>query len=82
MHYITHARTPEELKAEICSYLRQRISATDGYARVVAKSATDKAKLAAVSQELADMLRYWSEVQIIRPKRNRQPSATDNPTEA
>lgn len=65
--YVTHARTPEELRAEICSDLQRRLAFIDGQIKIIARSATDKAKLAAVQNELASQLHYWTEIQIVTP---------------
>jgi hypothetical protein len=69
MMFVSHARTPEELKAEVLSDLRRRIASIDGYSHTVAKSVTEQAKLACATRELEDMFKFWSELEIIRPRR-------------
>lgn len=70
--YISHAHTPEELKLEVLSDLRRRIVFLDAYTRDVAKSATERARLARAIAELADVLHYWEQVRIARPKTKRE----------
>jgi hypothetical protein len=72
MTYISHARTPEQLKAEICSDLNRRLAFLDGQVNTIARSASDKAKLNCAKIEIESLLRYWSEVEIIRPKQSRK----------
>ena len=69
--FITHARTPEELAAEVCSDISRRLANIDAQMQSTARSATEKARLAAVGSELADMHRFWSNLQVIRPVRKR-----------
>ncbi len=66
--YTTHARTPEELKAEVCSDLRRRLEALSDYAQNVAKSAAERSRLACAAKELTDMHDFWYNVQIVRPR--------------
>lgn len=70
--YISHAQTPEELKQEVCSDLRRRIATLDGYSTMVAKNASEKTRLARATEELKDLLAYWSSVKIERPKTKRE----------
>lgn len=72
IEYISHARTPEELKLEILSNLRWRIAQLDGYANVVAKNASEKARIARATAELQDMLVYWQALKIVRPLTKRE----------
>lgn len=71
--FISHARTPEEFKAEVCSHIRQRIVSNDGYAKNISKNAAEKTRLAAVSNELENLFQFFTDMEIIRPKRNRSP---------
>lgn len=70
--YISHAHTPEELKAEICSDLRRRIAVLDGYANSVSRSAAERSRIARASEELSELLRYWDAMRIERPKTKRE----------
>lgn len=67
--YISHARTPEELKAEVCSDLHRRIQNNEGYKRTVARSEAEKARIDRAINELEDMLNFWSNLTIERPIR-------------
>lgn len=69
--YVTHARTPEELKNEVVSDLRRRIDFLYGQEKTIARSAAEKARIACATRELEDMLVYWNELQIVRPVRKR-----------
>jgi DNA-binding protein H-NS len=62
--FITHARTAHELQAELCSDLRRRIEQLAAQRDRIAKSAAEKARIAARINELADVLDYWSKVEI------------------
>ena len=59
--FISHARTPEEFKAEVCSHIRQRIASNDGYAKNISKNAAEKTRLAAVSNELENLFQFFTE---------------------
>ena len=69
--YITHARTPQELKAEVVTDLHRRILSLNGQLQTVARSAAEKAKMARAINELEDMLDYWSKLQIEKTARRR-----------
>lgn len=71
-NYVSHARTPEELKSEIVGDLHRRIAALDTYARVVAKGAAERSKIERAITELRDMLLYWESVRLARPKTKRE----------
>jgi hypothetical protein len=72
MTYVSHARTPEELKDEVLGDIRRRIELIDHYMQTVARSASEKARLARAQMELTAMLQYWERVEIRRPKRKRK----------
>lgn len=77
MKYISHARTPEELKDEVLSDLRRRLAMLDSYINNIARSAAEKARLACAEKELMAMLQFWNEVEIVRPKRKRERERVD-----
>ena len=72
MTYISHARTSEELKAEVCSDLKRRLSNLDDYDKFITRSEAEKARVARAKNELESMLHYWSELEIVRPVRRRK----------
>ena len=72
--FVSHARNPEELKAEFCGDLQRRLKNYDMQLRN-APSATEKAKLSRVIVELTDQLQYWQDLLINRPKR--KPAAAE-----
>lgn len=78
--YTTHARTPEELKAEVVSDLRRRLSHLDDYDKFVSRGEAEKARVARAKNELESMLVYWSNLVIERPvrKRNASPKHMSN----
>jgi hypothetical protein len=67
--YVSHAHTPEELQQELLSDLRRRMGAIDMEYRLTRKGATEKSRIARGLLELENMLLYWSNVEIVRPKR-------------
>jgi len=69
-NYVTHARTPEQLKAEFISHIRQRLSNLD-YELNATKSAGEKAKISRAIFELENMMKIWDETVIIRPTRRK-----------
>jgi hypothetical protein len=71
MTYVSHARTPEELKTEVESDLRRRLEMLKGYTNSVVKGAAERARIACAERELIAMLNYWENVEIIRPARKR-----------
>lgn len=79
--YISHAHTPEEMKAEFCSDLRRRIAVLDGYANSVSRSGAERARIARASEELSELLRYWDAIKIERPKTKRELAREDRMAE-
>lgn len=75
MTYVTHARTPEELRAEVESDIRRRGEALALQLKY-ATSATEKAKISFAINVMADMANYWSDLKIIRPFRKRKDRTT------
>jgi hypothetical protein len=71
MTFVTHARTPQELKAEVVSDLNRRIAFFDGQASTTARSAAERARLGYAITALKDMLNFWSNVQIEKTVRKR-----------
>lgn len=67
--YVSHAHTPEELLAELLSDIRRRSAALETEYRLTRKGATEKSRIARGMAELEDMLLYWANVEIVRPKR-------------
>lgn len=67
--FVSHARTPEQLQAEVISDIRRRIDNVGSYSEHVAKSATEKARYASVIRELESMLDFWTKLKIERPRR-------------
>jgi hypothetical protein len=74
MTYISHARTPEELKAEVCSDLTRRISFLENQVKF-STSASEKAKLGRAIAEFIQLRDFWTELQIVRPLRKRASSS-------
>jgi hypothetical protein len=70
--YVTHARTAEELRAEILSDLKRRLDLLTVQRNVVARSAAEKSRIDRAISELEDMARFWTEV-LINPKRTVKP---------
>jgi hypothetical protein len=70
--YISHARTPEELRVEVLSDLRRRLVSLDKYTDAVARSAAEKSRLARATEELLDMFTYWTNLKIERPLTKRE----------
>lgn len=79
--YISHAHTPEEMKAEFCSDLRRRIAVLDGYANSISRSGAERARIARASEELSELLRYWDAIKIERPKTKRELAKEDRMAE-
>lgn len=71
MMYVTHARTPQELRAEVVSDLNRRIEFLDGQIKAISRSAAEKARLACAINELKSMLNFWSELRIERTARKK-----------
>lgn len=72
MSYVSHARTPEQLLAELLGDIAHRISRTKMQLEH-APSVSDKVKTVRVLTELEDMQKYWNELTIVRPVRKREP---------
>jgi hypothetical protein len=70
--YVSHARTPEELRSEVLSDLRRRLISLDKYFNTVARSGAEKARLSRAMEELVDMLNYWANLKIERPLTKRE----------
>lgn len=80
--YISHARSSEELQAEVCSDLRRRIERLSGYSLTVAKSAAEKARIATALREFEEMLDFWEALEIVhRPRRRPFGSSSQLQTE-
>lgn len=77
--FVSHARTPEELKAELLGDIRRRMELLDHYSQVVAKSAVERAQIARVQMEFKAMFLYWDSLVIDRPKRKRRESFATMP---
>jgi hypothetical protein len=71
MSYITHAPTPEALKAELISDLNRRLAMLDNQRKVPGLGELQKARIGRAIIELEDMLHYWTELEIVRPQRKR-----------
>lgn len=71
MTYITHAPTPEALKAELCSDLHRRLAALDAQRKVPLAGEAQRARIGRAIIELEDMLNYWSNLEIVRTQRKR-----------
>ena len=78
--YISHARTPEELKVEVCSDLNRRIAHLADYSLIIAKSAAEKARLATGIRELETMLDYWQALEIVKSPKRRNFNSTKGST--
>ena len=72
MSYVTHARTADELRLELCGDLRRRIAMLDAQRNAVKFSEAEKARIARALNELGDMLHYWSEIEIIKPTKGKK----------
>jgi hypothetical protein len=71
MTYITHARTAEELRLEILSDLNRRIDALAKQREAFGRGAAGKARFDGRINELEDMLRFYSDLQIVPPSKSR-----------
>lgn len=71
MIYVTHARTPQELQAEVITDLNRRLALLQGQRNVLARSQAEKSRLDCAIREFEDMLRYWTSLQITRTPRRR-----------
>lgn len=72
--YISHARTLDELRAEVVADLDRRVdmlNAQAGYAKV---SAADKARLACAIREFEGMRHYWSKIVLARSRKREAPA--------
>ena len=65
--YITHARTPEELRQELLSDLRRRIEILQGQGAlgIFGRGAAAKARVDGRINELESMLRFWTAIEIV-----------------
>lgn len=63
--YYTHTRTPEELKDEVVTDLRKRLTSLERR-HDAARNPTEKAKVAHTIAEFREMLDFWSAVEIRR----------------
>ena len=73
--YVTHARTPQELRAEVVSDLNRRLLFLNGQVKTIARSASEKARIGRAIVELEDMLDFWSKLTIEKTVRKRPNSA-------
>lgn len=71
MTYITHAPTPEALKAELLSDLHRRLARLDAQ-KTLAKSDSEELRIARAINELEDIVNYWANLEIVRPTRKRK----------
>jgi len=65
--YVTHARTPDELRAEFLSDLARRAASID----LQIKHSTSQrrtASLALVRQELDQISEYWTQIKLPEPQ--------------
>lgn len=67
--FLSHARTPEELRDEVCADLRRRIYSID--LRGKGKNSAEKARLAYATGALEEMLEVWVSLKIDRPRRKK-----------
>lgn len=61
--YISNARTLDELRQEMLSDIRRRLSRLDDQI-AFEKRNTEKLKLEAVKREFEDLARFWQEVEL------------------
>jgi hypothetical protein len=67
--FLSHARTPEELRDEVCADLRRRIFFLD--LRAKNKNSAERARIACATGELSDMLDMWLGLKLDHPIRKR-----------
>ena len=77
MIYVTHAKTPEELRAELLGDLRRRIEMLERSREAFGRGAAGKARFDGRINELEQMLRYWTELQIVPPSKPRKVEPKD-----
>ncbi len=65
MVYISHAETAEELRTEVINDLKRRIDSLTAQQNAFGRGAAGKARFDGKIVELSDMLRVWTELQII-----------------
>lgn len=70
--YITHASTPEQLQAEVCSDIRRRIAMIEDAIAIRQDSKAEQAKLARAVIEFKAMLHYWENLTVVRTVRKRK----------
>jgi len=63
--FVTHAKTVEELRAEVLSDLHRRIDSLRARSNAYSKSEKEKAKYAHTINEMEEMHRFWRELEII-----------------
>lgn len=63
-HYISHARTAEQLRQEVISDLNRRIDLLVRQREAFGRGVAGKARFNGRIDELEDMLRYWTAVQL------------------
>lgn len=62
-HYISHARTLDELHSEFLSDIQRRLDELDKALRSpIAKSAAESTRIARARNELLDLQDYWKNV--------------------
>ena len=66
--FVTHARTLEELRAEVLSDLNRRIEFLMGQSRTIARSKAEQSRNSAAILALEDMLNFWKELTIVASK--------------
>ena len=65
MTYVSHARTAEEMRQEVLSDIRRRISNLLNQREVFGRGAAGKARFDSRINELEDMERFWTDLQLI-----------------
>jgi len=73
--YVTHAKTAEELRLEVISDLNRRIDNLTKQREVFGRGAAGKARFDGRINELEDMLRFYSDLQIVPPAKSRSREA-------
>ena len=72
MTYVSHARSTEELRQEVLTDLNRRIDSLVSQCEVFGRGAAGKARFESKIIVLEEMLRYWTDLQIL-PKAARKP---------
>ena len=68
MTYISHARTAEEMRREVITDLNRRIDSLAQQRIAFGRGAMGKARFDGKILVLEDMLRYWTELQLVGKK--------------